>query len=197
MGIICRTKESENIACLETNRDRSKTRKSQYSSLFFPICKNILLLPHMPAPAPVCACVCVSSLLQPDYRIPAQSFFRTLLHLEFLCMLIRSVLVFPSFLPHFFNAFSHAVCRIFTKQNRQPLQPPVLPNKERYKFKSGCQAPRKAMAGIEPAIWVEPVRKITQIRQNRRHISCKNLIQDIHVKIPHTQGYVACNTNRS
>ena len=65
------------------------------------------------------------------------------------------------------------------------------------KFKSGCQAPKKATAGIEPAIWVEPVRKITQIRQNRRHISCKNLIQDIHVKIPHTQGYVACNTNRS
>lgn len=132
----------------------------------------------MPAPAPVCACVCVSSLLQPDYHIPAKSFFRTSLHLEFLCMLIRSVLVFPSFSPHFFNAFSHAVCRIFTKQNRQPLQPPVLPNKERYKFKSGCQAPRKAMAGIEPAIWVEPVRKITQIHQNRQHISCKNLIQD-------------------
>lgn len=182
MGIICHTKELENIACLETNRDRSKTRKSQYSSLFFLICKNILLLPHMPAPAPVCACVCVSSLLQPDYRIPAQSFFRTLLHLAFLCMLIRSVSVFPSFSPHFFNAFSYAICRIFTKQNRQPLQPPVLPNKERYKFKSGCQAPKKATAGIEPAIWVEPVRKITQIHQNRRHISCKNLIQDIHMK---------------
>lgn len=136
----------------------------------------------MPAPAPVCACVCVSSLLQPDYRIPAQSFFRTLLHLEFLCMLIRSVLVFPSFSPYFFNAFSYAICRIFTKQNRQPLQPPVLPNKERYKFKSGCQAPKKATAGIEPAIWVEPVRKITQIHQNRQHISCKNLIHDIHMK---------------